>query len=130
MKKILKESGKSFLKKIGRKAVETAVETLVEEGVEAVVEIWKKRRMKIQEEYFEKRNEEDEPDVSTEGRRDYPGSSDDAPDEETARDETDDTPDSDGDEVDETPTDPAEAYAQRRRGVESLADYAERQSSD
>ncbi len=127
MKNAFQEGGTSFLKKLGREAIETAVETLVEEGVEAAVEIWKERRMKIQEEYFEERDaEEDRPDISANDRRSYP--SDDVSGEPNSDDEP--SAEKDEDEPDDEPASPADAYDHRRRGVESFADYAERQSSD
>lgn len=50
----------TFWKKVGEEVVMTAVNTLVEEGIEATVEIWKKRRLKIQKDELEKRQDEEE----------------------------------------------------------------------
>ncbi len=50
----------TFWKKVGEEVVMTAVNTLVEEGIEATVEIWKKRRLKIQKDELDKREEEEE----------------------------------------------------------------------
>jgi hypothetical protein len=52
-------------KSVGKLAVEKAVETLVEEGVEASVEIWKKYRLKLQEDWFENRKDERESESRT-----------------------------------------------------------------
>ena len=43
-------------RELGKAALKTAMNTLIEEGIEAAVEIWKKRRLKIQEELLDERD--------------------------------------------------------------------------
>jgi hypothetical protein len=82
----------SAWRKLGKMAVEKAVETVVEEGIEAAVEIWKKRQLKFQDEYFEDRQE------ARDGAecKEYPTRED------------DDIPSEDSDEGDGTDGDPDE----------------------
>jgi hypothetical protein len=68
----------TFWKKVGEEVVMTAVNTLVEEGIEATVEIWKKRRLKIQEDELEKDDGGESSSESSEAaaageRKRYPG---------------------------------------------------------
>ncbi len=69
----------NFWTKIGQEVVKAAVNTLVEEGIEAVVEIWKKRRLKIQKDELERRKESNQeaaeaPSPANASRRkSYPG---------------------------------------------------------
>jgi len=49
-------AGDSIWRELGREIVKSACNVLVEETVEAAVEIWKKRRLKIQEEKLEHRD--------------------------------------------------------------------------
>lgn len=89
------DSEESTWRKIGEEALKAAIHTLVEEGIEAAVEIWKKRQLKIQEEYLERRDWGDDEEagtpetgVSGRARRDYPGTED----EEPSVQETDESP--------------------------------------
>jgi hypothetical protein len=69
----------TFWKKVGEEVVMTAVNTLVEEGIEATVEIWKKRRLKIQKDELEECQDEEESSskssepASAGERKTYPG---------------------------------------------------------
>ncbi|GEM_PF-3630389 len=75
-------------RKLGKLALEKAVETVVEEGIEAAVEIWKKRQLKFQDEFFENRDAAGD----AAERKEYPTREDD----DIPADESDESDDSDG----------------------------------
>ena len=117
--KLTEKASESVWKKLGKEVLETAVKTLVEEGVEASVEIWKKRKLKIQEDELEARAEAGKAGVEAgEGsmgeRRDYPGSGE--------EDSAVETPEDEQDEVAET-----SSRGPARAGIQSFSSYVGRQ---
>lgn len=122
----------SIWKKVGEDAVKTAVNTLIEEGIEATVEIWKKRRLKMQEEEIEEMAADQEkasaqaPDPGE--RKPYPG---DGESEEASDDEPVDEPDDDeGQEAASLPHDYEEPAAEAGASVESFGTYVARAKGD
>lgn len=113
-------------RKLGKLALEKAVETVVEEGIEAAVEIWKKRQLKFQDEFFENR------DTGSDAaeRKEYPTrEDDDIPADETddadESDGSDDDSDGDGDSGDQEPVGGDSANTLLvGHDFDSLADYA------
>ena len=129
MTRLFGDGDNSIWKKIGQDALETAVKTLVEEGIEATVEIWKKRRLKIQEEELEEMAAAAEeasvqaPDPGE--RKEYPGgesgdgeaSTDEPVDEEPVE----EAPEEDDQEAAGFPTE--QPATEARRSVESFRRY-------
>jgi hypothetical protein len=110
----------SAWRKLGKMAVEKAVETVVEEGIEAAVEIWKKRQLKFQDEYFEDRQE------ARDGaeRKEYPTREDDDIPSEDA--DGDDGPDGDADDETEPVGGDSAQSGLVGHSIESLSDFASR----
>ncbi|MFU8807312.1 MAG: hypothetical protein ACNA8W_26115, partial [Bradymonadaceae bacterium] len=49
IEEIAREAGKSLWKDVGEDALKKAVGTIVSEGIKAVIDVWKQRRLKVQE---------------------------------------------------------------------------------
>lgn len=140
LRSLVRAAADSLWKELGEEAVKTAVNTLVEEGIEAGVEIWKKRRLKIQEELLDKQEfepEQTEP-AGTADRKPYPGREEDVAEPEEPA-EPDPPGESDGGEgvgeEDEERAADKERFgsvesSSGRHGIEAFDSYTARRSDD
>lgn len=116
-RKLAESAGDSVWKELGQEVLKSAFHVLVEEGIEAAVEVWKKRRLKIQEEELEKRAEKSDGSDSASAEPSPEVAAADAQD--TAPESGEPFPDGGSEGAPSRPTSPT---------FESLSSYAKRQS--
>ena len=113
---LTEKASDSIWQEVGKSALKTAVETLIEEGIEASVEIWKKKRLKIQEEEIDDLKAQHQAGVQADGpedreRKEYPGGDPEEADETDEVDETDETDETDDVEESEEDVESFEAFS-------------------
>lgn len=97
MKGILEAAGKSFFRELSEHTFKKATESIVTEGVKAAVEIWKRRRIRVDEyEFAEWKKEQSKAHKDSDGAKEAEATSSDSSDEEAPK-KDDSAEEADGD---------------------------------